>query len=182
MSKQIGAILTILGGVFYIFGSFIGGALLFGFGSGYMPSSAAEEAGAAVAVFGVFTGVLIIVGGALLNSDSSGRRKAGGILAVVMMVLGAIPTLGGLGIGFFFTLIGSVFGLTYKGQPDIVIGMAPMSPFQPSMPPPQAPMVPLQAVPSPVVKGQVKFCIKCGSSLHAGAVFCASCGAEVPQS
>jgi hypothetical protein len=174
VSKQIGAIFAILGGVFYIIGSFVGGALLFGFSGLYMSYGAAEEAGVAFAVFGVFAGVLIIVGGALLNADSSGRRKAGGILAVVMMVLGAIPTLGGLGIGFLLALIGSVIGLTYKGQPDFVIGMAPMSPFQPSMPP--------QAVSIPVAKGRIRYCMMCGSPLDAGAVFCGSCGAKIPQS
>ena len=114
---------------------------------------------------GVVSGGLIIVGGALLNSDSPDRRKSGGILAIVMMIVGAIPTLGGAVIGFFFTLLGGVIGLTYKGEPDIIIGSVPMPPA--SQPAGSG--------------GPLKFCIKCGLALHAGAVYCGSCGAPIPQ-
>lgn len=181
VSKQVGAVLTILGGVFYIIGSFLGAALgslfagLTGAYSSYQNGGVYYNNVGAEFLFilglGIFAGAMIIVGGALLNSDSSARRKSGGILAIVMMVFGALPSLGGLVIGFLLTLIGSVIGLTYKeGSPDIVVGYQPVA-------------APSGYQPAPVSRtGGLKFCIKCGSSLHEGAVFCGSCGAPVPQS
>lgn len=177
-SKQAGAVLTILGGVFYIIGSLLGAVLTAvfvgmanAFPNGYQgaPSVGLGSAGAiAVLVFGlgIFSGAMIIVGGALLNSDSSDRRKAGGVLAIAMMIIGAIPTFGGFLIGFILTLIGSVIGLTYKQGPDVVIGTMAM--------PPQGPPAAAQPGPS-------RFCPKCGLALQQGAVFCGSCGAPVGQ-
>ncbi len=190
VSKQVGAVFTILGGAFYIIGSFLGAiagaGFLFGFfgafSSGGCPYPSAwpfatcqsvnanslGEAILLILAFGIATGALIITGGALLNSDSPGRRKSGGILAIAMMVLGALPTLGGLVIGFFFTLIGSVLGLTYKElSPDIVVGYQPVA-------------APTTSAVSRT--GPLKFCIKCGSALHEGSSFCGVCGAEVPRS
>jgi hypothetical protein len=175
VSKQVGAVFTILGGAFYIIGALLGTFVfaLFGAIASFSNTSGISTAGvadavAAVFLFGVFTGVLIIVGGVLLNSDSSGRRKSGGILAIAMMVIGAAPTLGGLLIGFVFTLVGTVVGLTYKGEPDLIIGMRPM--------PPQA------SVGGSTSRQSLNYCIKCGSPLHTGSVYCGVCGAEVPQS
>src|SRR5208282_2627956 len=99
----------------------------------------------------------IIAGGVMLNSDNSGTRKAGGIVALVMMLIGAIPTLGGLVIGFILVLIGGILGLTYKPtMPDFVIGY--------------------QQVPTPMRAAQTSaqsfgprnFCPKCGVPLHQG--------------
>lgn len=183
VSKQVGAIFTILGGVFYIFGSFAGAflsAIMSGFAYGFSSYygqgsnttlSSMGEAALLVLVFGVMSGVLIIVGGTLINSDSADRRKSGGILAIAMMIIGALPAVGGLLIGFLFTLIGSVIGLTYKGAPDIIIGTMPMSP---------PPASSSQAT-STSGRATTRFCIKCGMALHEGAVYCGACGAPVPQ-
>lgn len=183
VSKQIAAVFAILGGVFYIFGSFVGGVLLgsiFGIAdsvrsfSSPLESNAVAKAGDAAAgilVFGIFVGVLIIVGGALLNSDTGSRRKAGGILAIVMMILGAIPDLAGFGIGFVFVLIGSVLGLTYKEtSPDLTVGIERATPVFGQQG---------QRTYSGSTGGQ--FCIKCGQQLHEGAAFCKYCGSPVPQ-
>ncbi len=177
VSKQIGAILTILGGVFYIFGSlvetFIAGLLLSFFPSpaGVRPGNFTDVVLAALS-FGIFSGALIIAGGAMLNSDKPDLRKSGGILAIAMMVLGALPALGGFAVGFVFTLVGSVIGLTYK-PPDMVVGYMPVS-------------APLPApVPAASPQGQAgppRFCTKCGTGLHEGALFCGSCGAQIPGS
>ena len=183
VSKQVGAIFVILGGVFYIFGSFAGAflsAILSGLSYGYSsyyglsstsPLSTAGEAALLVFVFGIFSGILIIVGGALINSESPDRRKSGGILAIAMMVIGAIPAVGGLIIGFLFTLVGSVIGLTYKGAPEIIIGTMPMA----------APSVTSGVTEPRVGKAGTRFCIRCGMALHEGATYCGSCGAPVPQ-
>ncbi|MGD0396931.1 MAG: zinc ribbon domain-containing protein [Nitrososphaerales archaeon] len=132
-------------------------------------SASVGEGILALLILGIFTGALIITGGALLNSDSPGRRKSGGILSIAMMVIGAVFTLGGLLIGFILVLIGSVIGLTYKGEPDVVVGVTPMGPAW------SAPVGE-----SPTAQRPVKFCIKCGSALYEGAVFCGVCGAPIP--
>ena len=186
VSKQIAAVFTILGGVFYVFGSILGAFLfgsLFGFASAFrsfstpavpaVGNSLANASAAALSlfVFGIFAAVLIIIGGALLNSDQGPRRKAGGILALVMMVLGAVPDVGGLFIGFIFVLVGSVLGLTYKEfSPDLTIGISQTNPaYRPQGP----------TTSSGTSAGQ--FCIKCGKQLYEGAVFCKFCGSPVPQ-
>ena len=177
VSKQVGAIFTILGGVFYVIGAFVGtvvSAFLFAFSGAFSAFGQPSHAGTSglatnvllSLVFGLFTGAMIITGVALINSESAERRKAGGILAITMMVIGALPTLGGLIIGFLFTILGSVIGLTYKGQSDIIIGTTSVTPS------------PAVSVSAP--RGPVKFCEKCGSSLREGALFCGSCGAPVP--
>lgn len=121
-----------------------------------------------VVVFGLFTGALIIVGGTLLNSETAGRRKSGGILAICMMVIGAIPTLGGIGIGFILTLVGGVLGMTYKERfPGTSFRGAP------------AAVVPSAAQPDSG-PGQ-KFCVRCGSPHQFGAQFCGNCGTGVVQ-
>ncbi len=180
VSKQLGSVLAIIGGVFYIIGSLIGGLAIAGFLAGFYgvarPGSISPfgtfslggfDAAIAIAtLFGLFTGVMIIVGGAMLNSDSPGRRKSGGILAISMMVIGAVPTLGGVGFGFILTLIGGVLGLTYKE------GLAPVG-YPPAQSTP--PGVPIPAG-SPM--GQ-KFCTRCGSAIPFGAMFCGNCGAAI---
>lgn len=192
VSKQVGAVLTILGGAFYVIGALVGWVAAAGFFFGLFGSytSVTSSPGPSnlytgpsggfnfgelgtvlllLIIFGIFTGTMIIVGGALLNSDSPGRRKSGGILAISMMVLGALPTLGGFGIGFLLTLIGAVLGLTYKeSSPDIVVGYQPAT-------------APMPQPSSPPRTGSTRFCIKCGQTLPEGAVYCGSCGAPVPQ-
>jgi zinc-ribbon domain len=177
------AVFTILGGVFYVFGSFLGAAVfgsLFGLASAFGGLStpgrgfSLANAGAAaisILVFGIFAAILIIIGGALLNSDDGSRRKAGGILAIVMMILGAVPDVGGFLIGFIFVLMGSVLGLTYKEMsPDLTIGVAQT----PTLYGPQS----LQTL----VGGSTgQFCIKCGKQLYEEAQFCKFCGSPVPR-
>lgn len=192
VSKQVGSVLAILGGVFYIIGAFVGWIAaagfyfgLFGaftsttmsngvppFGGNPAPSFNFGALGLVlllIIAFGIFTGAMIVVGGALMNSDSAGRRKSGGILTVSMMVLGALPTLGGFGLGFILTLVGAVLGLTYKEtSPDLVVGYQ-----QVARPNPQSPAA--------TGSGGMRFCVKCGMALPEGAVYCGSCGAPVPQ-
>jgi len=124
VSKMIGAILTIVGGVFYVFGSFLGTAMFGGFFAallrissakgGSVSTSALATALTLLLALGVATGGLIILGGILLNSDRVQRRRVGGILAIVMVLIGFIPSLGGFALGFCITLMGAILGLTYK--------------------------------------------------------------------
>jgi hypothetical protein len=181
VSKQIAAVLTIIGGVFYLFGSVVGSlmsALFSSFSYFRNPSnltshSISSSAALAVLVFGLICGIMMIVGGALINSDESVRRKSGGILALATMVIGAVPDVGGLGIGFFLALVGGVLGLTYKpNEPDIILGMTQESP---------APVAAPQPSPYQMSKTSGGYCIKCGKQLHEGAIFCKYCGSPVPQ-
>ena len=179
VSKQVGAILTILGGVFYIIGSLFGalvGSFLYAMGTAFQSTNSSGAGTFALFLlgFGVVMGIVIILGGVWLNSDRKDTRRGGGILAICGIIFGALPTLGGLVIGFFFVVVGSVIGLTYKpGAPDVVIGVTDSRPVAPAM---------VSASSAPVrTSGRVRFCIKCGEPLHEGAVFCGSCGAKVPD-
>jgi len=188
--KQFAAVLTIIGGVFYLVGGVVAsviiafvsnlGSLSGGLGpsSGLssIPStsipSGSSSAAVEVLAFGAVCGVVVIVGGAFINSSSAGKRKGGGVLALLAMLIGAIPDLGGLLIGFILILVGAVIGLTYKpSEPDIRVGIsggysAPAN-------------APLGS--SPVANPSGEYCIKCGLQLHKGAVFCKYCGSPVPQ-
>jgi hypothetical protein len=128
-----------------------------------------------VAGFDILSGALIVLGGFLLNSRDGGRRKAGGILAIVMTVFGALTSLGGFIIGFILALVVSIFGLTYKPEPSDVGYAGPANIAFPAAP---------QTNPVPdytALPGRVNYCPKCGARLREGSVFCASCGAKVPE-
>jgi hypothetical protein len=187
VSKQIAAILTILGGVFYLFGSFAGVLLfgsLLGFESGLsrvtspgrgLSLANASATALGIFVFGILAAILIIAGGAYLNSDNRSYRRSGGILAIIMMILGAVPDVGGFFIGFVFVLIGSVLGLTYKEtSPDVVIGFA-------SAPNPASAYTLQSQQTSAGSPSSGQFCIKCGKQLYEGAQFCKFCGSPVPH-
>ena len=129
--------------------------------------------------FGILAGVLIIAGGVLLESGNPSRRKAGGIIAVVMVFLGALPTVGGLFIGFVFGLIGGYLGLTYRStRSNFTVGLGPVGSVTLG---PQAGANPSADVPHGAGRGPLNYCIKCGSRLRDGAVFCGACGARVPD-
>jgi len=182
VSKQAAAVLTILGGAFYLgVGVLIAAvaptmpSLVSNFGTTGLGTSTIDAIVYSVAGFDILSGGLIIFGGYLLNSNNGGRRRAGGILAIVMMVLGALTSLGGFFIGFLLTLIGSVFGLTYKPEPSGVEYGGPAAVSYPAAP---------QANPVPdytAIPGRLNYCPKCGALLRQGSVFCASCGAKVPD-
>jgi hypothetical protein len=122
---------------------------------------------------GLVSGLLIIFGGILINSETPDRRKAGGILVIVMILLGGLTTLGGLVIGFIFAGLGAYLGLTYKSNSrGMVIGLGPIgSVHLGSQTGPQSS--------SPAGTGPLNYCIKCGSQIRPGAVFCGACGARV---
>lgn len=176
-----------MGGIFYV----IGGAVvavaigsLSGLGSdsnslgilsGSLSGSSFNSLGYAVAGFGVISGILIIIGGLLFRYDNPGRRKVGGILVIVMLLVGGLATLGGLGIGFILVAIGAYLGLTYKsGGRSTVIGLGPVGSFTLGRSDP-APV----HVSGPAGGGPLNYCIKCGSPIRQGAVFCGACGARV---
>jgi len=122
---------------------------------------------------GVVTGALIIFGGYLFQSQEPNRRKAGGILAAVMLILGSLPTLGGLLIGFILTAIGCYMGLTYKAaRSNLTIGLGPVG---------SVTLGPQTSAPTGSGAGPLNYCIKCGSRVRDGAVFCGACGARVPE-
>jgi hypothetical protein len=124
-------------------------------------------------VIGVVTGLLIVFGGVLINSERPGRRKAGGILVIVMIVVGGLTTLGGLLIGFILAAIGAYLGLTYKSNARaMVIGLGPVGSFTLGSSGPAQPIGPAGA-------GPLNYCIKCGSQIRQGAVFCGACGARI---
>jgi hypothetical protein len=126
-------------------------------------------------VIGVVTGLLIIFGGVLINSDIPGRRKAGGILVIVMILVGGLTTLGGLLIGFILAAIGAYLGLTYKSNArGMVIGLGPVGSFT------LGSSGPLHSS-GPAGSGPLNYCIKCGSPIRQGAVFCGACGARVVE-
>ena len=113
----------------------------------------------------------------MFRSQTPGRRKLGGILVVVMVLLGGLATLGGLVIGFFLAGIGAYLGLTYKSNTrGMVIGLGPIGSVNlgshaASSPSPSA----------PAGTGPLNYCIKCGSPIREGAVFCGSCGTRLTE-
>jgi len=172
VSKQVASILTILGGVFYIIGSFFGSVIFAGVFGIVTAFSRTGTVGGFIPtvimflIWGSISGATIVVGGALLNSELPLRRKIGGIIAIIAMVVGVIPSLAGFAVGFILTLIGTVVGLTYKeGNPDVVIGMKQIDPYTAS---PRRPL------------NKSRYCIKCGAILNESAEFCGACGTEVP--
>ena len=185
VSKLTAAILTIAGGFFYaVVGAIIGlaaayypGGLANNLDTGVnLPASLVNDVIYAVAAFGIISGALIMVGGFLLNSDSKSRRRWGGVLALVMMVLGAIPTVGGLVIGFILTLVGAVLGLSNKSEPPATSYAHPATPQ-----PPQTTQA-AQAPDYTAFPGRTNYCSSCGARLRDGSIFCSSCGARVPTS
>jgi len=189
--KQFAAVLTVIGGVFYLVGSVVASVIIVfvsnlgSLSSGLGPSSglssipsissipgASSSTALEVLAFGAVCGVVIIAGGALINSSSAGRRKGGGVLALLALLIGAIPDLGGLLIGFILALVGAVMGLTYKpNEPDIRVGMTGGY----SVPA----YAPLGSSLATSFSGG--YCITCGKQLHKGALFCKNCGSPVPQ-
>jgi hypothetical protein len=199
LRNSTAVIFTLVGGAFYL----VGGALvallagdlssslngLSGFsglssfgltsGSTTVDASGVSDVVYLVGAFGIISGALIIVGGVLLQSPYPNRRKAGGILAVVMAFIGALPALGGLFIGFVFTLIGGYLGLTYKAaNPNLVVGLGPVGSL--TLGPQRSAVAPGGSV-TEAGRGPLNYCIKCGSRLRDGAVFCGACGARVPE-
>jgi len=190
--KQFAAVLTVIGGIFYLIGAVVASVIidfvsnLGNLSSGLGTSSsglssipsissvpgASSSAASEVLAFGAVCAIAIIVSGAFINSNSSGWRKGGGILALLAMLIGAIPDLGGLLIGFILTLVGAVMGLTYKSnEPDTRMEMAGGY---------SAPAyAPLGSSLATSLSGG--YCITCGQPLHKGAVFCKNCGSPVPQ-
>lgn len=202
------SILTIVGGIFYVIGgavvalivgslsSLSGGLGGFGFNTcsilaqvgsscgssstssgsiGALGGSGIDSLGYAVAGFGILVGILIVVGGFLFRSELPGRRKIGGIVVVVMMLIGGIATLGGLLIGFILVAIGAYLGLTYKAKSSgMTFGLGPIG------------SVTLGSNSGPNSQraistgtGPTNYCIKCGSQLRPGAIFCQACGERV---
>jgi hypothetical protein len=200
LRNSTAVILTVVGGVFYVIGGALVALLAAALSSTFNGLSLTGLSGLtttattaptvdttgindliyAVGGFGIVTGIMIIVGGILLKSESPNRRKAGGILAVVMMFLGALPSLGGLLVGFILTAIGGYMGLTYKAtRSNMVVGLGPVGSV--TLGPPMRSGQVTADSPSDAGRGPLNYCIKCGSRLRDGAVFCGACGARVPE-
>jgi hypothetical protein len=204
-SKKTAAILTIIGGVFYIIGgatvaglvglvgtlgSVPGGgsagvcqfvapfpcnsnSTISGLGSGFGSFNTAGIADILLAI-GLVTGGLIVFGGVLINSESPGRRKIGCIVAIIMIVIGGLTTLGGLLIGFILAAIGVYLGLTFRaGGRPIVVGLGPIGSMTLGSPGFGS------SANVPAGTGPLSYCIKCGSQLREGSVFCGACGARI---
>jgi hypothetical protein len=121
VSKTAAMVLTIIGGVFYIMGGFIAGAIVWAaLGSLSVllgspnPTEVATSALMTSIEVGLFSGIIIIIGGVLIHARSRKVRVIGGVLAIVGMLVGIINTFGGLLIGLILTLLGSIFGFLYK--------------------------------------------------------------------
>jgi len=143
-----------------------------------LSGSGLDSLGYVVAGFGVFAGIMIIIGGILFRSPLPDRRKIGGILAAVMILLGGLATLGGLVIGFFLAAIGVYLGLTYKASGrGMTFGLGPVGSVTLGSNSPVASSGPLTT--APAGPGPLNYCIKCGSQLRPGSVFCGACGARV---
>jgi hypothetical protein len=196
LRNSTAVILTIVGGVFYLIGGIVVVAIsnLFSSSFGnlgnfgiptsllnmttYPSTSGAGFSGLAELVggFGILSGILIIFGGFLLQMPQPNRRKAGGILAAVMLLLGSVATLGGLVIGFILGAIGCYLGLTYKStRSNLTVGLGPVGSL--TLGPQSAPPGGAQVA----GHGPLQYCIKCGSKLREGAVFCGACGARVSE-
>jgi zinc-ribbon domain len=198
-TKKTAAILAVIGGVFYMIGGALVAALLGSVSSGlgglgsaggisflgpFEVDNSNTSSGLGglgmgnlsgltdvILAIGLVSGILIIFGGVLINSESSGRRKAGGIIVIVMALVGGLTTLGGLLVGFVLAGIGAYLGLTYKSR-GMVIGLGPVG------------MLTLGSqggaeASAPAGTGPLNYCIKCGSQIKAGAVFCGACGARI---
>lgn len=190
MRNSTAVLLTIVGGVFYVIGGVLvislAGSLSSLGGLGDCPASLCGSAFSvsssglnglvyAIGGFGIVAGVLIIFGGFLMQSAIPGRRKMGSILSLVMMFIGALPALGGLLIGFILTAIGGYMGLTYKAtRSNIKVGLGPVGSVTlgPQTEPSEG---------DSAGHGPLNYCIKCGSKLRQGAIFCGACGARVPD-
>jgi hypothetical protein len=189
-----------VGGIFYMIGGAIVAALLsafssslglglggsnglvglFGFNStssslgiGGLGSGSVGAIADTILAIGLVAGILIVFGGVLINSESAGRRKAGCVIVIVMILVGGLTTLGGLLIGFILAGIGAYLGLTYKSR-GIVIGLGPVGSLtlgQQGSP----------QMSTPAGTGPLNYCIKCGSRIREGAVFCGACGARVVE-
>jgi len=174
---SLASALSGLGNLGDIFGNY--GGLLTPTTTTSVSTSGLNDIVYAVGGFGIVAGVLIIAGGFLMGSEQPNRRKAGGIMAVVMMVLGALPALGGLLIGFILTAIGGYMGLTYKAaRSNFTVGLGPVGSVTLG---PQSTSHPSAGAPAEAGAGPLNYCIKCGSRLRDGAVFCGACGARVPE-
>lgn len=195
-SKKTAAILTMVGGIFYVIGGAVVASALDLLGSG-LGSGSLSQLGCdsfcssdttntgnlglggladALLAFGLITGGVMIFGGWLINSENSGRRKVGCILALVMILLGGLTTLGGLLIGFILAAIGVYFGFTYKSNSrGMVIPLGPMASVTLG---PQ--MIPAASqVNIPAGTGPLNYCTRCGSQIRPGSVFCGACGARL---
>jgi hypothetical protein len=92
-----------------------------------------------------------------------------------MILVGGLTTLGGLLIGFILAAIGAYLGLTYKSSSrGLVIGLGPVGSL--TLGPQGGP----QST-TPAGTGPLSYCIKCGSQIRPGAVFCGACGARVVE-
>lgn len=139
-----------------------------GLGGGFNTGGIAEV----LLAIGLVTGGVIIFGGWLINSENPSRRKVGSVLVVVMILIGGLTTLGGLAIGFILASLGVYLAYTYRpdGRPT-VIGLGPVGSFTLGQ---QG-----QASSAPAGAGPLNYCIKCGSQVREGAVFCGACGARL---
>ncbi|MGA2665910.1 MAG: zinc ribbon domain-containing protein [Nitrososphaerales archaeon] len=195
MRNATAVVLTVVGGVFYA----VGGGLVFAlagsiaslgnfsglgdYGSLITPtnitptdSSGISDFVYAVGAFGIIAGILIIVGGVLMRSEMPRHRKTGGILAAVMLFVGFLPALGGLIIGLILGAIGCYMGLTYgASRSAMTLGLGPAGSVTLN------PRGSDGAGASDSGRGPLNYCIKCGSRLRDGAVFCGACGARVPE-
>jgi len=98
MTKKVAAVLTIIGGVFYVIGGLLGfGGLLAG-----------------ILRIGLVAGPIIMVGGVLVNSKVRKVRVAGSVLAIAGIIFAGVYGCGGLIAGLVLTFAGSISGLRYK--------------------------------------------------------------------
>ncbi len=148
-------VLSLLAGIFYLIAGIAVAAiasiaLLIPFAGGFI---------FAVGLIGLVSGILMIFGASMMNSEDKGRVRSGSILVLVFLLVGAIFTLGGIGIGFILGLIGSILGLTWNPTPP--------------PPVPQAATAPVQA------SAGTKFCPNCGTEVSMTAAFCPKCGTKL---
>ena len=169
-TKDTAAVLTIVGGVFYLIGGISGALVVSAFLEGL--SAGASGATPTTNPFNLFgwdfflflawasaAGILIIVGGVMMLSSDPARRKRGSYLAIAMMVVGAVPAIGGAVIGFILTLVGGIFGLSSGTEGAGSTGHAFPAANSGGTGP-----------------GSQRFCANCGVPLNPGAKFCSSCG------
>jgi zinc-ribbon domain len=167
--------LSILGGIFYIFGGIIGAYFIAGVLAGVSLQAGQSTASLTLAAIsqqysglisalvsvGVITGTLIIVGGGMMRS--TGRtRKFGAVLSLGAMIVGAPATLGGVLIGLIFTLLASVLGLRMKDTG-----------FMQST---QATVPSYSGMASPGGVGRPRYCVRCGTPVYQDDRFCPNCG------
>jgi len=108
-------VLSLIGGICYL----VVGILLASASAvlGSVAGSLVPGLGGVFVVFlsvGLVSGLLMLVGALRMRSNDKSRVRTGSVLVLVFTLVGALFTAGGLIVGFFLGVAGSIMGLVWK--------------------------------------------------------------------